>query len=161
MSKENKHPNDILNEYVSEKVLKAIPEYVKEEMDTMGEEELRQVIVQAHGAMKQVEEELAANEKYQQAKQAVSDLSQGKRETNKYQKAKIAYSLGRLEQIGKLDLNQKYDLALALREARAKLEQKRAKSKDIVEVAETGKVTVTHAPEGSESDDTSSEEENS
>lgn len=86
----------------SEKILKALGPDTIDEMNTMDEHELQKTIVEANGAMKQVEEELEENEPYQEIKAKKSAMEQGKREVDKRQKARIRYSLTRLEEIGKL-----------------------------------------------------------
>lgn len=87
----------------TDKVANALGRDTVEEMDAMNDVELKKVIVDANGAMKQVKEELDANQAYQAAKADVSHLSQGKRDVDKRQKAKIAYALDRIEGLGKLD----------------------------------------------------------
>lgn len=73
-----------------------------EEMDMMDDAQLHKVVVEAESAMKQAKEELEANPKYQEAKENVKALSQGKRDLDKRQKGKIQYALSRLTEIGKL-----------------------------------------------------------
>lgn len=87
----------------TDKVANALGRDTVEEMDAMNDVELKKVIVDANGAMKQVKEELDANQEYQAAKADVSHLSQGKRDVDKRQKAKIAYALDRIDGLGKLD----------------------------------------------------------
>jgi hypothetical protein len=83
-----------------DKVLKAIGEETKVEMDAMEETSLRNVIVQAQSAMSEVESQLDNNVEYQRILQLKSDMTQGKKEVDKRQKAKIAYALMRLEEVG-------------------------------------------------------------
>lgn len=130
MNYKTRAPNEILNTHVEEKVLKAIPAFVKEELDAMGDDALRKEVVQAHGNMKAVADELKANEKYQQAKASVDALSQGKKDTDKYQKAKITYALARLEGMGKLDPQEKSELDMALHTAKRALEEKKRKAEE-------------------------------
>lgn len=73
-----------------------------EEMDSMDDNELKTVIVQAETAMQEAKEELEGNENYQRAKADCSLLSSGKKEVDKRQKGKIQYALSRLTEIGKL-----------------------------------------------------------
>jgi hypothetical protein len=73
-----------------------------EEMDVMNEQELKTVVVEANTSMKQVDKELKENAQYQEAKENVKAMSQGKKEVDKRQKARIAYSLTRLEELGKM-----------------------------------------------------------
>jgi L-fucose isomerase-like protein len=82
---------------------------VVEELDSLDETELKAAITQAAQAMKEVKEELDANEKYQQAKQACKDLSAGKRDLDKYQKGKTQYALSRLEDLGKMGIKERLD----------------------------------------------------
>lgn len=76
-----------------DKVLGALGENTKDEMDAMDEAHLRNVIVMANAAMEQVIEELDANVKYQEIKESKSAMEAGKKEVDKRQKAKIAYAL--------------------------------------------------------------------
>lgn len=99
-----------------------------EAMDAMDENELKAAVVQAHGAMKQVAEELAANEKYQEAKKAVELLSSGKREVDKRQKAKLTYSLYRLEELGKLGVMERLAWDDQSRRTKQKLAAEAAKA---------------------------------
>jgi hypothetical protein len=92
-----------------EKVAKALGRDTVEEMDAMREDELKKVIVEATGAMKQVKEELEDNRNYQAAKQDMKDLSAGKRDVDKRQKARIAYALDRLQAFGQMDASQYND----------------------------------------------------
>jgi hypothetical protein len=87
-----------------DKTQKKLGQATVEEMDAMDDSELKRVIVEANGAMRTVAEELEANDEYQQLKLKVSDMSAGKREVDARQKARISYSLTRLEQMGKFDL---------------------------------------------------------
>lgn len=73
---------------------------VSEEMDGLKDDDLKAVVINGISAMREVEEELENNQAYQQAKQAVSDLSAGKKGVFKMQKAKIAYALYVLESRG-------------------------------------------------------------
>lgn len=86
-----------------DKVAKALGRDTVEEMDAMDETELKKVVVEATSAMKQVKEELEANKDYQAAKYDVSAFSQGKREVDKRQKARVQYALDRIDGLGKLD----------------------------------------------------------
>lgn len=86
----------------TEKEIKALGKDTLEEMEAMTDTELKQVIVDANTAMKQVKEELESNEKYIDLKQRLADVTQGKKDVDKRQKARIAYSLRSLEARGKL-----------------------------------------------------------
>ena len=92
-----------------DKVAKALGRDTVDEMDAMREDELKKCIVDANGAMKQVKEELEANREYQAAKQDIKDLSAGKREVDKRQKAKIAYALDRLEAFGNMSISDRME----------------------------------------------------
>lgn len=81
-----------------DKVVDAIGPDTKQEMDSEQSEQLRSRIISAETAMKQVQEELESNPKYQELKEQLSALTQGKKEVNKRQKAIIAYALRLLEE---------------------------------------------------------------
>lgn len=66
------------------------------EMQSLAPEALHKAIVDAEQAMKQVADELEANGKYQELKDQLSAVTQGKKDVNKRQKAKIAYALNLL-----------------------------------------------------------------
>jgi anti-sigma28 factor (negative regulator of flagellin synthesis) len=83
-----------------DKVLKAIGEETKVEMDAMEETSLRNVIVQAQSAMSEVQSQLDNNVEYQRISELKNDMTQGKKEVDKRQKAKIAYALMRLNEVG-------------------------------------------------------------
>lgn len=85
-----------------DKVIKALGSDTVEEMNTMFEDDLKKTVVEANTAMKTVEEELKKNAEYQGLKEDLKALTAGKREVDKRQKARIAYSLHRLEEMGKM-----------------------------------------------------------
>jgi hypothetical protein len=76
-----------------------LSEDVRNELDGMPPSGLHKVIADAEEAIAQATKERDGNEKYQQAKQAVSDLSLGLKDLKKYQGAKIKYSLRRLREL--------------------------------------------------------------
>lgn len=86
-----------------EKVAKQLGKNTVEEMDAMAEEALKKVIIEASSSMKQVKEELEANQNYQSAKADLANLSQGKKDVDRRQKARVNYALVRLEELGKMD----------------------------------------------------------
>lgn len=69
-----------------------------QEMESMPKESLKQLIVQANDSMKQAQEEMENNPKYVEAKERLSDLSAGKKEVDKRQKAIILVALTLLNQ---------------------------------------------------------------
>lgn len=92
----------------NEKLVKALGRDTIDEMNTYREEDLNKTIVEATGAMRTAKDELDANEDYQKAKADCSLLSSGKREVDKRQKAKIAYSQNRLSELGKMDFAERH-----------------------------------------------------
>lgn len=71
-----------------------------EEMDAMSADALKKVIVDASTAMKQAKEELEANPQYQALKESLKACTEGKRELDSRQKARIAYSIDLLKEKG-------------------------------------------------------------
>ncbi len=67
------------------------------ELEAMDKQALNQAIASASQAMREVQEELDANEKYQELKASKTAAESGKREVNKRQKGIIAYALRLLE----------------------------------------------------------------
>ncbi len=88
---------------MNDKVTKALGRDTVEEMDAMTTEELKKVVVEASSAMKEVKEELEANQNYQSLKADLKDLTAGKAAVDKRQKARIAYALDRVDSLGNLD----------------------------------------------------------
>lgn len=76
-----------------------LTEDARNELDSLSAESLHKVIADAEEAILTATKERDANEKYQQAKQAVTDLSSGLKDLKKYQGAKIGYSLKRLREL--------------------------------------------------------------
>lgn len=83
-----------------EKLQKKLGKLTTEEMDSMGPDDLKQVIVQANSSMQQVKEELDANPKYEQVKLDKQLLETSKREVDARQKARISYALHLLDEGG-------------------------------------------------------------
>ncbi len=73
-----------------------------EEMEALGADGLKKVIVDAATAMRTAKEELEALPAYQDAKYNLSVLSQGKRDVDARQKLKTQFALEILEGCGKL-----------------------------------------------------------
>jgi hypothetical protein len=67
------------------------------ELQGLAPEAIKEKVVQAEQAMKEASEELEANPKYQELKESLKALSEGKKEVNKRQKAIIAYALHLLD----------------------------------------------------------------
>jgi hypothetical protein len=70
------------------------------EMESLNETELKQVIFEASNAMKQVRDELEANEKYQELLNSKKDMESAKREVDARQKARIDFALSLMESFG-------------------------------------------------------------
>lgn len=90
-----------MNDKQLERLEKTLGEETLAEMEAMSEEELKKAIVDANSSMKQVQEELDANPKYQEIKENLKAITQGKKDVNKRQRARIQYSLHLLESKGK------------------------------------------------------------
>lgn len=84
-----------------EKMHKTLGRDTVEEMDKLNEADLKKIIVEASSAMQQVKDELEANPNYKEARENLLALTQGKKEVDKRQKARIAYSLHLLSEKGK------------------------------------------------------------
>lgn len=82
-----------------------LSEDVRNELDGMSAESLNKVIADASEAISQAKTERDANDKYQQAKLVVTDLSAGLKEVKKYQGEKIKYSLRRLRELRGEDMS--------------------------------------------------------
>lgn len=82
-----------MNNKKLEKVIKILGQEITNEIKGMSLDELKEVIVAANQAMDAVQRVLDANPKYQEVKEQKSSLEEGKKEVNKYQRAKIAYCL--------------------------------------------------------------------
>jgi hypothetical protein len=86
-----------------DKAIKKLGEDTVMEMEAMTQEDLKKTIVESQAAMRTAKEELEANPKYQELKASLQDVSQAKKDVDSRQKARTAYALELLEQIGKLD----------------------------------------------------------
>lgn len=84
------------------KILKNLGTGVKEEMDAMSEEKLRNVIVESTNNIETAIAELEANNKYQNLKANFKAAGEGLRDTKKAQKSRISYALVLLGDKGKL-----------------------------------------------------------
>lgn len=74
-----------------------LSEEVRTELDGMDATTLRKAIADSEQNIATAKRELDANEHYQKAKADLRDLSGGFRDVRKYQGAKIAYCLAKLE----------------------------------------------------------------
>lgn len=83
-------------------VLKNLPTGWSDEADAMSSSALRDVLVDAETKIREVEVEMAADEKLAAAKEIVKDLAGAYREVTKAQRAKIAYALHLLDERGEL-----------------------------------------------------------
>lgn len=84
-----------------EKIKKQLDKMTVEEMDAMEASSLKEVIVQAEQSQKDARAELEKNPNYVRARNDLNALRSGLNDVNKRQKAKIAYALYRLEELGK------------------------------------------------------------
>lgn len=82
------------------KLMKKLGNDTVAEIDSLGADSLKSLIVQATQTIEATKEELDANDNYQRAKEDVNHLSQGYREVKARQTAKIKYALQRLTGIG-------------------------------------------------------------
>lgn len=89
------------------KVIEGLPEF-KETADAASEEDLKKIIVACEGNIYTIDQEKAADDKLNGAKEIVKDLSEPYRDALKVQTAKIKYALFLLEGKG-VDLNNKDD----------------------------------------------------
>jgi hypothetical protein len=80
-----------------DKICKILGDETTIEMGALSDEDIKQRIIAANSAMKQVRDELEANPKYQDIKEDLKALTAGKKEVDKRQKAVIAYALHLLE----------------------------------------------------------------
>lgn len=83
-------------------VLKKLPVGFAEEAERMGEQELRDTIVQANNTKKRIQDEMEADDKLNGAKQIVKDLSEPYSDAKKAQDAKIEFCLRLLDEKGLL-----------------------------------------------------------
>lgn len=87
-----------MKESTLDKIKKILPEETINEFDGFDQNGLRKVIADANEAILTATKERDENEAYQQAKQAVKDLSAGLKDVKKFQNAKIQYCLHRLRE---------------------------------------------------------------
>ncbi len=83
-----------------DKAIKALGEETLKEMEAMDTDALKKRIVEANESMRQVDDELEANEKYQETRENLKALTAGKRDVNKRQNAVIAVALHLLNPVG-------------------------------------------------------------
>lgn len=126
MSEKSSKKEKILETRASEAILKAIGKDVKEEMDTLSADQLKNVVVGSLESMSEAAEQLAGNPQYQDLSRRLTDVTQGLKEVNKYQKGKIAYARQRLREMGKVE--DKYALENQLIDDRDALRDKRFKA---------------------------------
>lgn len=79
-----------------DKIVAILGAELVKEIEVQSVEDLKQTVVGAEQAMALVQQELDDNEEYQALKEKLSDMSAGKKEVNKFQKAKIALALKQL-----------------------------------------------------------------
>ena len=84
------------------KLIKSLPHGFQEEADAMSEEELRSCIVSSSHNLEVAVTELKETEDYKKMKESWKEMNEPIRDVKKSQKAKIQYSLHRLEQLGKI-----------------------------------------------------------
>jgi hypothetical protein len=82
-----------------EKLKKTLSDTVIEELDALDETGLKKAVSDSTEAIETATRERNDNPKYQTAKLAVTDLSGALKDTKKYQKAKITYSIYRLREL--------------------------------------------------------------
>lgn len=96
----------MLNDKQLDKIHSKLGKHTVEELDKLDVVDLRERIVVANAAMKQADDELQANEKYQELKRSKSALEQGKKDVNARQNAVIKYCLHLLEEKGDATLSE-------------------------------------------------------
>lgn len=84
------------------KIIAKLPVGYAEEAAGMDGDRLRAEIIRAETSLRQVEQEMKANEKLTGAKELVKDFMAPFNDAKKAQRAKIAYSLHVLEERGEL-----------------------------------------------------------
>lgn len=127
-----KKHTEILETSVDEKIVKALGKDVIEELDTLSEDDLKDVIVNSLESMSEAAEKLAANPKYQELSEKLNDVTQGKKNVDKYQKAKIAYARKRLKEMGKLGADAQQELHGALLTAKRELYNARSANREAI-----------------------------
>lgn len=76
-----------------EKAIKTLGREMINELEALSHEELQHRVVAANEAMRQADDELEMNEKYQETKENLKALTSGRSEVNKRQKAIICVAL--------------------------------------------------------------------
>lgn len=84
------------------KIIAKLPPGFAEDAAGMDREQLRAEVMRANISLRQVEQEMKADEKLTGARELVKDFSAAYNEAKKAQRAKIAYSLHVLEERGEL-----------------------------------------------------------
>lgn len=84
------------------RIIKQLGTGVKDELDALGEGPLRDEIVQADAAMREIAAEMRGDAKLSGAKEIVQELAAAYRDAKKAQAAKVKYALYRLDEMGKL-----------------------------------------------------------
>lgn len=83
-------------------ILKNLPTGFQEEAEAMGEEQLRNVIVESENNIRVAQAEMEENDEFMKAKEAYKLAAAPLRDTKKAQKAKVQFALLLLEQKGKI-----------------------------------------------------------
>lgn len=84
-----------------EKIKRKLGKDTVEEMDGLSDQALKDTIIQAEQSQKDARAELDKNPNYVRARNDLNALRSGLNEVNARQRAKIAYALHRLEELGK------------------------------------------------------------
>jgi hypothetical protein len=83
-----------------DKAIKVLGAETVQSLEEKSVEALKEGIVVSEASMKQMKEELEANEEYKGLKERLKDVSSGTREVNKRQKSIIQFSLSLLAEKG-------------------------------------------------------------
>jgi hypothetical protein len=83
-----------------ERAMKNLDVETVKEIEALDSAALKKRVVEANQAMKQVADELEANEEYQELKESVKAMEAGKKEVNKRQNSIITVCLNVLESKG-------------------------------------------------------------
>lgn len=121
--------------FISDKLSKTLGKDTIEELESMDESELRNVIVQASDAMKQAKEELDGNVRYQDLKAKCNAMTEGKKAIDKRQKARIQYALDKMAFVGKMDISDRLAYDRDLVKKREEQARKAAAAKAKLEAA--------------------------
>lgn len=84
-----------------DRIAKTLGPETIDDLDRLGADELRKLVVQAHSSIDDAEDELAVNREYLKARESVTMLGASFREVKTRQGAKIKYCLHRLRELGK------------------------------------------------------------